>query len=275
MPSFGSGQRILIGAGCFADAEAAFWLLERIERQLPLELGGLLVDEGLITDFVRSPMQRVVTSGGDLVDLPSAEQARALVESDARAFQRMLSSTARTRAVKWSFEKRSGDLIRHIFDAAQQWDILLLGRRAIHKRAGQVVFVSDHSYRSERAEKIARNLAEAVKTNHVTLSILREQTERNTEDASFIFENDEPGLLSRLSRMNAAAVVVDLAAGHRWSRHLIRQLLEAARCPLVILGPEIASELTENSATVRETSKSNKTGLWMSKPIFGTLAFKC
>ena len=259
MASLGNGRRILIGAGCFADAEAAFRLVEPIPEKLPLELSGLLVDEGFIEDFVRSPMQKVVTPGGKLKDPPTAQRARALLERDTRAFRRMLSATAEAGSVKWSFEKRSGDLIRHAFDAASEWDILLLGRRTLHRRSGQVVIVSGDLHLSERAQKTARNLANEVTTDHVTLAISQNEAPEYTENALFILEKDESSLLRRLNRMNASTVVVDLEAGHRWSSDLIRQLLEAARCPLVILGPEPANDPPENSATDQKKSNSKKT----------------
>lgn len=248
----GIGQRILIGAGCFADAEAAFRLVERFERQLQFELGGLLVDEGFITEAARSPMQRVVTPGGNLVDPPTAQKARALLASDARAFQRLLSATAQARSVKWSFEKRSGDLVRHVFEAAKEWDILLLGRRTLHKRSGQIVIVSGHANRSERAELVAASLADAAETDHVTLSLSPKLSKDDAEDALFVAEPDASGLLTRLNRMNAAAVVVDLEASQWRSSELMRQLLEAARCPLVVLRPEHANDRRDTSAGIPE-----------------------
>lgn len=46
----------------------------------------------------------------------------------------------------------------------------------------------------------------------------------------------ESELLARISRMNAAAVVLDLQAGPFHSHDQLRQLLAAARCPVLVLG---------------------------------------
>ena len=258
MASLSHGPRVLICAGCFSDAEVALGLVERIEQQLPVKLAGLLVDEGYTTEFLRPPTQRVITLAGDLIDPPTAQQARALAAGDARAFRRMLSVTAQARSVKWSFKSCSGDLIRSVFDAAEEWDILLLGRRTLHKRAGQIVIVSNVSNGSERAEKIARDLAEAAKTNHVKLVLSQKSAQSRTVDAAFSAEEDESQLLARLSRMNAATVVVALDAGQWQSSDLMRQLLEAARCPVVVLKPELTIGRRDDSAATRKSLEPEK-----------------
>ena len=43
-------------------------------------------------------------------------------------------------------------------------------------------------------------------------------------------------MLALISRMNASAVVLDLSAGPFRTHDQLRQLLAAARCPLLVLG---------------------------------------
>ena len=48
-------RRILIGAGSFADAQAAFALVERLAEDLPAELGGMLVEETIVSEIAGLP----------------------------------------------------------------------------------------------------------------------------------------------------------------------------------------------------------------------------
>lgn len=224
----GTRTRILIGAGSFADAESAIRLAERIVASLPAELGGVLVDEGLMADIVHLPGQRVVSTGGTLLVPPSIRQIRSLMEADARAFRHRLSAIARTRTVQWSFEQRSGDLIRGLCEAARGWDILLLGYREMHKRSGPVVLVTSAPAGSPRAEALATDLAGLLKAGVVVLAV-------SPDDGAPKAPPDQD-VLARLSRINAAAVVIDMAASPMRTEDHLRQLLDAARCPVLVLG---------------------------------------
>lgn len=255
----GTHTRIIIGAGCFADAEAAMRLADQILANLPAEVGGVLVAEDAMTDVVRLPGQRVVTSGGSLMDPPSARQIQILAESDARAFQDRLATIARARSTKWYFERRSGDLIRCLFEAAKGWDILLLGYREMHKRPGQVVVVTAASQGSSRANKLARELAQVLKTSVLVLSLSTEGGDTDPTYPARIAMDSEPGLLDRLSRINASAVVVDLAASPLQTEDQLRQLLEAARCPVIAFGSKQGPRRIEHSTIIPPTEGDHNT----------------
>lgn len=246
----GSHTRILIGAGCFADAEAAMRLVERILASYPAELGGILIEEDVMTNIVQLPGQRVVTSGGSLMIPPSARQIQTLAESDARAFREKLATIARARSTNWIFERRGGDLIHGLFEAAKGWDILLLGYREMHKRHGQIVVVTTASRGSPRANKLAGELAQVLETGVLVLSLSTENEETNLPDPSRIAEESEPKLLAQLSRINASAVVIDLEASPLQTEDQLRQLLEAARCPVVVLGAEQGQRWIEHSTII-------------------------
>jgi hypothetical protein len=230
--------RILIGAGSFADAETAIRLADRIAANLPAELGGVLVDEGLMIGIVSLPGQRVVSSGGALQLPPSVQQVSNLIQADAKAFRHRLSTIARGRTVKWSFEQRSGDLISGLCEAAKGWDILLLGYREMHKRPGQVVVVAYASPRAEKAKKLANDLARVLKADVLELCLFSDEDGAKTSDPGCSAVNSEHELLLQLERISASAVVVDLAASPLRSGDQLRHLLEAARCPVFVLGAE-------------------------------------
>lgn len=238
MASSRTVTRILIGAGCFADADAAMRLTDRILASIPAELGGVLIEDDAMADIAHVPTQRVVTPGGALMVPPSTNELRITAESDARAFRNKLATIARTRSTTWHFERRGGDLILGLFEAAKGWDILLLGYREMHKRPGQVVVLTVASEGVSRARAFADELALVLNASVQELSTsgVDEQSDLNGSVHGAV--EREPALFAQMSRINASAVVVDLAAGPLRSKEHLHRLLEAARCPVFVLGAE-------------------------------------
>jgi hypothetical protein len=227
-----SPQRLLIGAGCFADAQAALQLAEQIAGSLAGDLGGLLVEETIFTEVVDLPGQRVVTSSGTLVVAPSRQQVRTLIESDAKAFRDTLSGLAQSKACKWSFERRRGDLIGGLCAAAVGWDILILGHRETHRQAGKVVLITPPAFAQQSAVGFAEDLAKVLQVDLdvVSLGIVDTSVQQGGPRSS------EDALLARVNRTNAAAVVLDLSAGPLHTHDQLRHLLAVARCPVLVLG---------------------------------------
>lgn len=231
-----SPKRLLIGAGSFADALGALRLIERSAGTLAGDIGGLLVEETVVSEVVDLPGQRIVTSSGSVVVAPSRRQIRTLMESDAKAFRETLSELARAKTRKWSFERRRGDLISGLCEASRGWDLLLLGHRETHRRAGRVVLISPPDAPSQTAVDLAADLAQALRSDLVALWL-----GSNTSDPKATLGGheqfvSEAAMLARISRMNAAAVVLDLSAGPFRTHDQLRVLLAAARCPVLVLG---------------------------------------
>lgn len=228
----GTRTRILVGAASFDDARTAMRMAELLAAHLPAEMGGILIDDTALADLARLPSQRVITPGGALTVLPSAREIESLLAGDARAFQRMLVELARQHTLKWSFERRQGELIGGLCEAARGWDVLLLGYRALHKRRGRVVLLAPDETLPARADALAHTLAHALATEMLTV--------RPGNNATFADGHHEhtdlDALLMRIGRLNAAAVVLDLDAGPLRTHDALRQLLHAARCPLLVLG---------------------------------------
>ena len=231
--------RILIAAACFADADAAMRLIDRILTAPPAELAGVLVDDDIWTNILRLPEQKVVTSAGMMVAPPSTQQARALHESDARAFRKRLEAFARTRSVKWSFEQRRGPLMHSVSKDVATWDILLLGHCNLHRRQGQVVVIASDQSETGRGVQMARSLSHVLKTSVVVLPHAGEIAPKDEASAAGD-THVAPRMLSELSRINASAVVVDLPAEVLQRADLLPRILDAARCPVVVMGASTA-----------------------------------
>lgn len=223
-------HRILIGAGCFADARAVSRLAERLAAMFTAEVGGLLMEEVILSEIADLPRQRVITSSGRLIVAPSQRQIRTLIESDAKAFRRMLSGLARSK--KYFFERRRGELISGLCEAAKDWDVLLLGHRDIHRLTGRVVLIAPPPNTSRASENVAKELALALQTETTSLA-LGEAGEKAEAEEYFPTED---ALMTRVGRIHASAVVLDLSAGPLRTYDQLRRLLAAARCPIVVLG---------------------------------------
>ncbi|RYH06131.1 hypothetical protein [Tropicimonas sp. IMCC6043] len=223
-------KRVLIAAGSYADAAAAIRLAERLAAGLIAELGGLLVDDEAIAEAAGLPVQRVVTSAGRLVEAPSRQRLAAQMEGDARAFRMGLSGVARTSPVKCVLERRHGDLIAGLCEAAGGWDLLLVGHRT-RRRAGRVVLLDTVPAACPEAVEIARRIADGLETEVVTLALAPQgRPPSGVEVAS-----SEDELLALVNRMHSAVVIIDLAAGPFRGREQLRHLIEAARCPVLVL----------------------------------------
>lgn len=222
-------RRILVGAGSFADARAALRLAREALGQPGAEIGGMLVEEAVLSDLPRTAGQRVVTITGGLIETPSHIEARAALERDARAFAQALSEFAGLAA---PLARGRGDLALSIWEAAEGWDVVVVGQRTIHALPGRVVLIAPPAGAGSGAATLAADLARSLGCATVTLGLGAGEAEGGEWFAA------EEALLARLARISCAAVVLDRAAGPFHGADEVRRLLAAAQCPVVVLaGP--------------------------------------
>ncbi len=243
-----SSRRILIGAGSFADARAALRLVDRLAEGLVTEVGGMLVEETVVAELADLPRQRVITSSGTFVVAPSRRQIRTVIESDARAFRKMLSAMSQPQ--KWTFERRHGELISGLCEAAKGWDLLLLGHREIHRLTGRVVLIVPSVKASQTVEDLAEELASRLGTCTVRLSLVPAPAETPEISPQSECYDSEDALLQRIARIHASAVVLDLSAGPLRTNDQLRHLFAAARCPIVVVGAGQGDPSIEHSTQI-------------------------
>lgn len=216
-------RRILIGAGCYADARAAMEIVERLAASVGYDLGGLLLDDPAASETAVTPGHRVVTDSGALILAPDRAQMRHVMAGDARAFRAQLSRIAQSHALSWSFEQQSGELLSGLIRAARDWDLLMIGYRRVRRRTGPVVVIGTGP------ESAAGEVVELANTLAVIL-----RTEAIWLDADGA--EDTTALLAQISRKQAALVVTDAGRGPFRTDDQLRWLVEAARCPVLVLG---------------------------------------
>ena len=212
-------RRILIGAVSFADAESVLRLAEKMSAALTLDFGGLLIEDSDAVGAAGSPRARLVTSTGVLVPGPTAERAGMIARAEARAFRAALSRLAAARGVGWSFETRTGELVSGLIGEAQGWDLLAIGYRQIRRPSGRIILLGTEGGGGGEADTVVDALAAALGARVERLPL-----------------PDDDAALDRLSRSHAAAVVVDLSDGVGLNEDALRRLIDAARCPVLIVG---------------------------------------
>ncbi|SEO43101.1 hypothetical protein SAMN04490248_10564 [Salinihabitans flavidus] len=224
--------RILVGAGSYADARAALMIAERLAEMVRADLGGLLLEESGVFEGAISQAQRVVTLRGAQRLVPPPQERARLWEQEAIAFRNLLTDMAKRRAASWSFERREGETVGALCLAAREWDWLLIGHRKLGRHAGEVVAVLPGDGAQDGAGQLAETLARALGTSVRTVA----------GDASQVIE--------KIGRLSVCAVVTDAGNGPFREAEQIRQLVDAARAPVLVMGASALCRTLEHSTQI-------------------------
>ncbi len=227
-------RRILVSAASFADADSALRLARLLGCGGELDLGGLLVTGDTLAVRAGMPGQRVVTPGGAMVPAPTEQQLRSLIRSESRAFRERLLNVAEALSAVWKFETRHGDLTRIAYEAAGSWDVLLLGYSARYRCRGSVILMIPPSGASHQTEALAAALASALGTGLSAVALEHGAVGASAGCRAFA---SREALLAHIARQNAAAVVSEFSSGHLGSFRQLQELLDHARCPVVVTNP--------------------------------------
>jgi len=243
--------RILIGASSFADAAVALGLIEQVMHDLQPRLGGMLVDETASLTVSAGPGQRIISASGQVVLAPTPAQFSTLIDADARAFRNALARLAGIAGASWTFQRDIGDLIHKGLNTCAAVDILVFAHRQIHPVAGKVVVLSSPAPTDSNAMTMSRLLARQLMADHLVMTTGAPGTGKAAG-------GDHPGTLdaalTRLARINAQAVFVDLASGPVRSPAQLRRLLDVARCPVFVFGTASAARILEHTTHIPPAS---------------------
>jgi hypothetical protein len=214
-------RRLLIAASSLADAEVAVEMARPILEWAAASPGALFVE----TDFVRfatGSVHGIVTAGGDLRPLPSAELARRMARRDAREIERRLAALASGAGPAVACEMAVGDLVSMACAATLDEDILLLGRRPVARRGGDVFFLGGPGPADAPGRALAGLLARLFSARLIEgpLDVLR----------------DEEGLSRLLTQGRASVIVVDAGVGSDIDAADLRRLFAVARSPVAVIG---------------------------------------
>ncbi|AXI49138.1 hypothetical protein C1J03_23790 (plasmid) [Sulfitobacter sp. SK012] len=252
------GLRILVGAGCFIDAAAALRIVARLPGGFLAGLGGVLVEESDMLATCQIPRQLVVSASGATAMAPSLSQVRALLKSDARAFQKSLARTADPTGAGWVFAQDKGELVGTALRAAAGWDVLVIGYRQVHQIPGKIVILESASSPRDAVTAVSDRVAKNLSADRVVFSVDHEGDKITAVQPSDTFQfKSLDQALKALTRTNAQAVLVDLENGPVHKLADLARLLEVARCPLVVFGTSGLNTLLEHSTQIPPRPNGN------------------
>ncbi|MBD3677074.1 MAG: hypothetical protein HUJ27_01575 [Rhodobacteraceae bacterium] len=212
-------RRILVGAGCFADARPAMGLAERLGG----EICGLMVADLAVIEASGLPAQRLITAKGDLLEPPSPERQKRQIAADARAFRAELVRLAELSGQTADFQQATGDLVASVISDARQWDVVVIGHRRLRGHSGRVVVLTSPSETTSEAVGLAEELASALGISGMHLEVSA---------------NGIEAVFREVARRDIAALVLPIELATSLGSGTLMRLLEASRAPLVLVGPE-------------------------------------
>lgn len=224
--------RIVVAASCFADASSGIRLASLLSSRIEADVEGVFVEEEEQAGLFHNPAARIVTTSGERIPAPSPEELRAALKRDALAFEREIARVALEHARKWSFRTLRGRLLPSIGALLHAHDILLLGHRPLLKMRGPVIRLG-----ATNRPDIAAGLAADLGAPIVDIAIAAPETASgDTRGSDTITVVSVAEALAFISRTNASAIVVDTALGPFRLPNEINDLLDSARCPVVLVG---------------------------------------
>lgn len=237
--------RVLVGAASYSDAIAALRIVELLPETFRADLGGVLVEEVDILAACQIPDQRIVLIDGTTTLAPSLSQVHTLITADARAFQNSLASMTKSPEASWVFAQDKGALVDTVLKAALGWDILVIGYRQIHNIPGKVVVLKSATIPSDELDETSNQLSKRLAADQIVFII----GEGRASDSTLSFATLDDAL-KKLARMNAQVVLLDLTHGPVYTLDDLAQVLEHARCPLILTGMSGMTALLENNTII-------------------------
>ncbi|PWE31404.1 hypothetical protein DDZ14_12890 [Maritimibacter sp. 55A14] len=231
-------HRVILGATCYADAEAALHLAVELGRRLGAEIQGLLVSDETILSAAGHPKARVVSYSGTSVSQVTAEAMRSAFRADARLFERQLQRRAAAAALGVSFRAEPGRLASVLAGAAGAGDLVIFGYRRAIRDGDSVVLVAGGDGMTTDALRTAVQLRAILRKRLVVLTAATRQREvvaaladLGEGPAELRVVSSDADLLRALDRMSPAAVVMASAPA---DLALVVQVVEAARSPVIV-----------------------------------------
>ena len=217
-------RHLVVAGASVADVRAALSHARILLQQLHATPRGLFV-EMQFADLATGTEHRLVAADGTFREFPNYEQSSRTAKWEARQLETIISELASGRTGHWSCEVAEGDLVTCACANAAEEDILLLCQRPMLGLRGSVLLLGALNPSSDTALIAAQALANAFST---TLSKVH-------------LSEQIAGIYDEVNHSHVVAIVIDLDAGPAASEEDLRQLVSAARCPVVVIGAKLSS----------------------------------
>lgn len=238
MPPERHRAKVILGATCFADAEAALQLAVSLAQQISADLHGCLVADDAILASVAVPKAQVVTYSGRRFDNVTQQSMQTAFHADARLFQQRLLSAARKASLEAAFSERRGQLSSLMTPRGDTSDLVIFGfRRAAPLPEGVVAVFGATApdpdlLRVSAALARSRRMRLTVIADHGAFAEIKAQlAQTRSADVVLVAAPRQVDVLATLEKMRPLAVFVgDDPSNAAW----VRRLIDAARCPVVV-----------------------------------------
>ena len=217
--------RVILGATCYCDAEAALTIATELARHTGAELHGVLVRDEAILSITNRPFAGIVSySGVQATEVTTDAMFRAF-QADARRFEHQLLRRAKAAALQSAFREIKGRLPEAMRKTAGSGDFIIVGfKRAVRDSNDIVLVIGEGTTVPEFAEALAKKFRKR-------LVVLRPKDLKSDQQIENQPRDSPDGLLTRLDQMSPAAVV--LAEPISGLPSLMR-IVDAARCPVIL-----------------------------------------
>lgn len=232
-------RRIIIGATCFIDANAAMSIAVQLASHTNGEIEGLLVEDEAILDYAASPSARVVNLKGSSIESVTQGKMLDAFRRDASAFKNLLSTMANSASVTWTFQSWRGQFMSLVDRTTNAGDMVLFGYSRAKLSPGEIIVVCDDVAPSKALIDTAIKIA---KDRRLPLFLLvpsgieetmREYLNQGNADQFHIVVVSETGeVLEYLSKRSPTVV---LLAKSKLLDMGFRVLMDTARCPVVVM----------------------------------------
>jgi len=230
--------RVVLGATCYVDAEATMHLSIQLARLVGAEIHGVLVNDGTVFSAARASSTRTVTFSGETSVNVTVEAISSAFRSDARMFEQRLKIRADKATLNSGFSTQDGKLFPALEHLSKPGDYAVLGfRRAIYD--GDCLFVAlgeneNFDNHLKLAVQLSTRLAKPIIISaspsfHGAIKGWFSQT--ITPLPAMVSYTGTSGLLSQLETLSPVAVL--MATGQHY-RAPLAQIIDAARCPVIV-----------------------------------------
>jgi hypothetical protein len=222
-------RRVLLVAGCLADAEAALPLAVRLAALARAEITGVLAEDPAALNL---PGHAIAPGHAAPVEI-TAERMLAAFQADARAFETRLARAAAQAALGWGFRREAGAMAEVLERLTRQEDVALVGYRRAMRVRGPIVALS-HGAEAETVV-LARTLARAMRLPLMLLSVGEaEAADTSASGETRLAVPDPMAALRALDTLAPTAVVLQADRTLFGAGPGLRALIETARCPVLL-----------------------------------------
>lgn len=219
-------RRIVLGATCYADTVPALDIAVSLAQEMGARLQGLLLEDEAILHLASFPAAKAFSFRSGKPESITKESISKAFRKDAAAFRESLQKASKRAAVEYEFEQRPGNLESVVEKDHTSPDIVLLGFQRLTPTKPKSILVINGGDKNSKLQRLADSLSEklGLQTRKASLDVKNNLTTKQTGM-----------ILEALGTQSYGAVLIPVELANSIG---VGRLLEAGRCPLILLKSE-------------------------------------